>query len=257
MWERPDQEHEFGGTNRELRCRKHWGKEAPRKRKNSKPLAVDPGWKAGGGLEPSTRKMQAAGSESRKQRVRSGKRSSPDERSSPRLRIDMETLSRALRTAEGFLGKDPRKAALICTKALREGGLVMDVQGKKGLDLKQAFVRCRERAQKAVRDERQRAAERRTKTVVKDTPKRGSTGKSRKNAGGATPKQLAYAAAGFDEASRLLQIDPRRTVAFCNQVLRELRPFKGIPGMKNKRQRWFDLRDQALEAAKRDSRRKR
>lgn len=30
IWERSDQDHDFGGTNREPRCREHWGLDAPR-----------------------------------------------------------------------------------------------------------------------------------------------------------------------------------------------------------------------------------
>lgn len=45
IWERSDQDHDFGGTNRELRCVDHWGKDAPRIPRPRVPLPVDPGWK--------------------------------------------------------------------------------------------------------------------------------------------------------------------------------------------------------------------
>ena len=39
LWERPDQDHDFGGTNRELRCREHWGMEAVQLRLRQQPGA--------------------------------------------------------------------------------------------------------------------------------------------------------------------------------------------------------------------------
>ncbi|MFD6949590.1 hypothetical protein A6A08_07410 [Nocardiopsis sp. TSRI0078] len=113
LWERPDQEHDFGGTNRELRCRRHWGREAPRAPRPREPLPVDPGWKVvrpgRGGGSPGGARPSGGRSGLRTERFTPGPRP-----------IDVPELNRMRTRANGFLARHPERTLEICERALGE-----------------------------------------------------------------------------------------------------------------------------------------
>ncbi|WP_017599869.1 hypothetical protein [Nocardiopsis lucentensis] len=226
MWERVDQDHDFGGTNRELRCREHWGLEAPPVIRSRK-----------------SRSVPSGANRSKRARSQTKAKKKPQvKRSGAVKKVDMAELNRMCRRAKELLPQEPDKAAEICARALRLEREVVSQEGRKGRVLMDVFLVFQRQALSALRPSPGRSQSSRSGAVP--APRRPSQRRSgvgdqrqssgkRRNRGKLGSAEERELRGMYREAKGLVTRDPGRAVRVCDQALSALEGRSGCATLRD------------------------
>lgn len=253
MWERPDQDHDFGGTNRELRCVDHWGKDAPRAPRPREPLPTDTGYiqrlrgGSGGTLRTPEGTSPGAGSgggEKKRRGPNTPQTGSASQRgaSTPRASVDMAELNRMCRRVRELLRSDPALAAELCARALEQEKAAVVSAGPRAKALMDTF---RVHRRNGLADARARASAR-SSMGSGEAPVRlaGPLGPMKQEGmRELSPQERKELDKRYHVAKGLVARDPGQAIGICDSTLRLL---KVRSGSKTLRDLLLRVRSEAL-----------
>jgi len=264
MWERPDQDHDFGGTNRELRCREHWGMEEPRMLPQGRRLAP---------LDKDVLPEQKP-----HQTVSGGLFSHLLSR--PVSQIDISMLWNLCREMRYLVKRDPGEVLNVCRWVLeREQRFLKKDKSPEMWNQVHDFWHlqhwAKEEIQRQDRNVPDTSVGAQRTSVSKPggvgAPKAGKRMSASKENKSKRPLELkkrttesnSPGAGGqltssvmdtlFSKVEGLVQRNPQDAVATCDQMLENFGSLKRMSGGEMERQRWLDLRERALNEIVRSS----
>lgn len=263
LWERPDQDHDFGGTNRALRCREHWGLEAPRVPRPREPLPTDPGWKVirrepardlrgarSQGPERRPGPGQKAAKRKRSLKGRSGQSQSITDRggAASRRPVDMAKLNHLCRRAKELLPSDPGRAAEVCARALEQEKAAVASTGPRAQELMDTFRLLRRKALEAVRARGPLPPSLKVEPVEEEQAPPAPT--TKRGMAGLSTRELKEFERRYHSAKRMAAQQPERAISLCNAALAMLAPRSGTKALR-------DLFQGVRTEARRNGRKKR
>ncbi|WP_017574759.1 hypothetical protein [Nocardiopsis kunsanensis] len=163
LWDKPDQEHDFGGTNRVMRCAEHRGMDVPRVPRPRSPVVGVPEPRTEKAAKPKKTKKgkKAKGTVDVSVAGRSTSRAPEQRESSYGMRflgtpeyIDVPELYRMRKRATLLVVKDPERTLRICSAALGQEKRMLAEVGRRVNPTMEDFRRLHHKAMRSLKGHR-------------------------------------------------------------------------------------------------------